>query len=100
MIIGTTPKHTFKLPFDTSVIRKIRVIYSQNDTAILTKTEKDCVLGNNDLSVTLTQEDTFKFDHKLPVEIQVRVLTNNGSVAASIPKKVGVTKCLETEVIE
>ena len=100
MLQGTTPTHTFNIPFDTSIISRVRVIYAQNDNVILTKTERDCTFGDNTLSVTLTQEDTFLFDHKLPVEIQLRALTPSGSVLASVPKKVGVTKCLETEVIE
>lgn len=100
MIVGTTPTHTFNIPFDTSLISKVRVVYSQNDKKVLTKTEEDCILENKTVSVTLTQSDTFKFDHKSPVEIQLRLLTNTGIVLGSVPKKIGVTKCLETEVIE
>ena len=100
MIVGTTPTHTFNIPFGTSIISRVRVVYSQNDEVVLTKTEKDCSFEDNILRVTLTQGDTFKFNHKHPVEIQLRVLTASGSVLASVPKKIGVTKCLETEVIE
>ena len=100
MIVGTTPTHTFNLPFDNSIISKVRVIYAQNNKVILTKTERDCNFNDKILQVTLTQTDTFKFDHTKPVEIQLRVLTASGGVLASVPKKIGVTKCLETEVIE
>lgn len=100
MIVGTTPTHTFNIPFDTAAINTVRVIYSQNDTAILVKKTEDCELKDNVVSVTLTQADTFLFDHKSPVEIQLRVFPKSGGALASIPKRVGVTKCLETEVIE
>ena len=30
MLIGTTPTHTFGLPFDTGIISKIKVTYAQN----------------------------------------------------------------------
>lgn len=100
MIVGTTPTHTFNIPFDVSNIAMVRVIYAQNNNVVLTKTNEDCVLEDNTVSVTLTQEDTFLFDHTLPVEIQLRILTVNGTSLGSIPKKVGVTKCLEDVVME
>ena len=100
MIIGTTPTHTFNVPFETDSIKSIRVVYAQNDEAILVKKTKDCVLDGKVVSVTLTQEDTFLFDHKSPVEIQLRVVPKSGGALASIPKKVGVIKCLEDVVIE
>ena len=100
MIVGTTPKHTFNLPFKTILIAQVRVVYAQNGTALFTKTKEHCVLEDSTVSVTLTQEDTFKFDHKSPVEIQLRILTNDGCALASIPKKIPVTKCLEDVVIE
>jgi hypothetical protein len=52
------------------------------------------------VSVNLTQDDTFLFDAKKTVEIQVRILTKNNMVLGSIPKRVGATKCLENEVIK
>lgn len=100
MIVGTTPTHSFNIPFNTDIIMAVRIVYSQNDSPVLIKTTDECVLEDKTISTTLTQEDTFKFDHKLPVEIQVRVLTNTGTSLASVPKKIGVTKCLETAVIE
>lgn len=98
MIVGTTPTHSFSTPCKASDVAKVRVIYSQNDTPILIKT--DCTIQDNLISVTLTQEDTFLFDAKKEVEIQVRILTKTNVVLGSIPKRVGATKCLENEVIK
>ena len=100
MIAGTTPTHTFNIPFKTSIIYEVRVIYAQNNKPIVVKTRADCTLEDTQISVTLTQEDTLKFDYKYPVEIQIRILTDTGSALASIPKTVGVTKCLEDGVIK
>ena len=99
MIRGTTPTHTFKIPFDTNSISEVRVIYAQDDVVIFTKTEDDCVLEGDSIIVTLTQEDTFKFNHKRSVQIQLRVLTAKGEVLSSVIENVGVSKCLDDEVL-
>lgn len=99
MIGGTTPTHLFNLPFKVDIIDKVRVVYSQNDDPVLVKTNEHCTLEDKQIEVTLSQEDTFKFDRKLPVEIQVRILTTTNAALASIPKSVGITKCLEHGVI-
>ena len=99
MIVGTTPTHIFNVPLLASEIAEVRVLYSQNDTLIVTKTTTDCTIQDKLISVTLTQEDTFLIDANKPVEIQIRVLTPSGDALNSIPKRVGVTKCLENEVI-
>ncbi len=100
MIVGTTPTHIFNVPLLALEIAEVRILYSQNDILLVTKTTTDCTIQDNQISVTLTQEDTFLFNAKEPVEIQIRVLTPSGDVLNSIPKRVGVTKCLENEVIE
>lgn len=100
MIRGTTPTHTFNIPFDTSLVDEVKIVYAQDEVVILEKTTSDCSLDDTKICVTLTQEDTFKFDCKKVVEIQLRVLTTGGEVLASVPEKVGVSKCLDNEVLE
>lgn len=100
MIQGTTPTHIFTLPFDVSMIEKVRIIYSQKEKPVVTKDTEDCQLEDKDVFVVLTQEDTFAFDHNEPVEIQIRVLTTDGAAIASYIKKVDCYKCLENEVLE
>ena len=99
MIRGTTPLHTFTLPFSTSIVDKVRVIYSQNDEIVLRKEGETCQLNENKVSVKLTQHDTFLFDCHYLVDIQVRVLTKSGDALTSLPKRIGVDKCLENEVL-
>jgi hypothetical protein len=101
MIRGTTPTHIFTLPFDVSLIADLRIIYAQDAAEILAKTKDDCGLDGNEVSVTLTQEDTFKFDCKRQVvQIQVRVLTSGGDALASEVIIVPVEQCLNSEVLK
>lgn len=97
-MIGTTPTHIFRLPFGTDMIKKIHVIYRQGNT-VLKKTTEDCVLSENTVEVSLTQEDTFLFDHRANVEMQVRVLTTNDEALKSNIIVRAVSDCLESEVL-
>lgn len=97
MIRGTTPLHTFTIPFNTELIDKVRVIYSQDGSPVLRK--ENCTLEGNSIKVKLTQEDTLSLSSNCAVEIQVRVLMHNGEAFASVPKKVAVERCLENEVL-
>ena len=96
---GTTKTHTFKLPFEAKLIKKTRVVYSQNGDVIIKKTENDVQIDGNVVTVKLSQEDTFTFSSKSPVEIQLRVLFTNGDVKNSDIIKTSVARCLDDEVI-
>lgn len=100
MIRGTTPTHNFKIPFDTSELKSIRVIYAQDDEVITKKKTEDCTLEANTITTTLTQDETFKFDCSKRVQIQLRVLTNSGAALVSPIKIVPVEKCLDNEVLK
>lgn len=99
MIRGTTPTHTFKLPFDTEMVRNAMVIYAQNDVVVLEKEAQDCAMQGDEISVTLSQNDTLKFDCHSKVQIQLRVLTMGGDALASDVYVVSVGKCLNDEVL-
>lgn len=99
MIRGTTPTHTFTLPFDASLVAKCKIIYAQDEVEIFHKNTEDCVLSGTTIATKLTQEETFMLDCHKCVDIQVRVLTTTGDALASVPKKVGVAKCLDNEVL-
>ena len=96
---GTTPEHTFTLPVDTGTLKSVRVIYAQGGNKIMTKEGTKITLSGNTVKVRLTQADTFRFDHKKTVEIQVRALTNGGDVLNSEIFTETVERCLDTEVI-
>ncbi len=100
MIQGTTPTHTFTLPFNTDQIRKVKVIYAQDDVVLFTKEGEACALEDNVIRVRLTQEETFLFDCQKYVQIQVRILTHADEALVSDPKLVQVEDCLDHEVME
>lgn len=100
MIIGTTPIHTIKAPYDIiPIIKTIKVTYKQDDKIILVKRTEDCVIEKNKISIQLTQEDTFNFEPNKIVKIQWRILTTGRDVIGTdvIIKK--VTECLDDEVL-
>ena len=99
MIRGTTPTHMFMLPFEVALVKEIRILYAQKEKVLFTKETADCVMEGNMVSVTLTQEDTFKFDCKNHIQIQLRVLTTDGQVLSTPIKYVDVGTCLDSEVI-
>ena len=99
MIRGTTPTHIFEIPFDSSLLKKILITYFQNNQIVVEKTEDDCTLEGNSITVKLTQEDTLKFSHRRPVEIQIRVLTVDDTALATVIREVEVGRVLNEEVL-
>lgn len=96
---GTTPTHTFELPFDTSILKELKITYAQDDKSILCKRLADCELNGSVAKVKLTQEETFMFDCKKMVQIQLRGLTLGGDAPESDVIIVSVDKCLDDEVL-
>lgn len=97
---GTTPTHSFGLPFDASMVKSVLITYAQNDVEVLSKETKDCTLEGETIAVKLTQEETLGFNHRANVQIQVRLLTMGGDALASDIKIVSVEQCLNSEVLE
>ena len=66
---GTTPDQIFTLPFEKENIKDLRITYTQNKKKILTKILGEVNIEGNDISFTLTQEETFKFSEKGNVSV-------------------------------
>lgn len=99
MIQGTTPTHVFVLPFDVSTVARLQITYAQQGTIRLQKTEKDCAMSGNEVSVRLTQLETLAFRAGTEVQVQVRVLTPSGDALASGIASVPVVRILAEDVI-
>lgn len=99
MTRGTTPTHTFKLPFSSSMVKEAMIIYAQNDVEVFRKNTEDCIIEGDEISVTLTQEETFMLNHRQNVQIQLRVLTTEGKALASNVNVISIHQCLNDEVI-
>lgn len=100
MRLGTTPRHTFTFPFDTSLIEELKITYAQNKKTVFEKYLADCDVEANSVSYTLTQQETFLFAEGVNVEVQARVLTTAGDALASDIRIVTADRCLDREVLE
>ena len=96
---GTTPKHTFTLPFAVPNTSAVRIIYAQGEKVLFVKTGTDVSIVENKISTRLSQEETFSLDYKQKVKIQIRILTENGEALASHIMTASVEDCLESEVM-
>lgn len=96
---GTTPTHTFQLPFEVQNADKLLITYAQRDEVVLQKNREDCTVDGKTVKTSLTQEETFQFDPKGSVQIQLRILTQAGDALVSDIMTVSVQRCLDGEVM-
>ena len=82
---GTTPKFIFTLPNSITIddILNVELVFTQNDEIIIAKKLGDFTTSNNQLTITLTQEDTLKLKGNSPLYYQIKVLLNDESVITS-----------------
>lgn len=85
IIQGTTPTHSFQLPFDTSIIKTARFVYSQEGEVSIVKTGDDVTISQEDVATTLTQEDTYNLTPGVRVKLLLRILTKEGKAVTSDP---------------
>lgn len=96
---GTTPTHTFTIPFESDLIADLRITYSQKNKKIFTKRFEDVEIVGNDINITLTQEETFNFKEKELVFIQLKIKTVDDQVFNSDLILMRVEPALDGEVI-
>lgn len=99
MIRGTTPTHTITLSVPLDDLKDFVVTYAQNKKVVLEKTKADYTVEEDKLVITLTQEETLKFNHDDLVEVQAKVLTMSGAVFASQIESVFVGRILNEGVL-
>lgn len=96
---GTTPTLTFTIPFDTAEIDCLRIILANDNNVILVKDDNECTLKGNEITVQLTQEETFLFDCDSMNQVQIRIKMKSGEVVSSDILKLPVKRCLDSEVL-
>lgn len=107
MVRGSTPKHTFYMPFDIPDGACVRIVYAQNDVVIVEKTATDCGISGSEVTTMLTSEETLKFDcsphfhngkkEPYPVEIQIGIKTISGDKIWSEIIETTVERCLRKD---
>lgn len=98
MIRYTTPTLTFKLPFEASYLTVAYITIEQRDKT-LEKTLEDCELGEKQISVALTQEDTGELEAKANTFVQLRCKGTDGKAYASRKFKIEIDDVLKDGVI-
>lgn len=94
MIRGTTPTHVFGVPFQAAEIAALQVIYAQGGRAVLTRTKPNCTVTDGEISLTLTEAETFRFEAGTPVQLQLRIKTVTGEIFATRIHTVALTDAL------
>ena len=85
MTQGTTPTLVFELDIEPGTLVSLYLTVRQGYGREVTRRE-DSITADNDaktLTVTLTQEETLKFEEGGNVEIQLRAVTTTGAALAS-----------------
>lgn len=93
---GTTPTHTFTLPFDISTVKALRITYEQGGYKFV---KTDYKIDGNSIQTTLTQQESLGFECNKQARIQLKVLTINNAVVISDILSFMVGECLDDEVI-
>ena len=73
---GSTATLTFEIDkkIDCSQIDKLEIDFGHGKNIVLVKEISDCSINGNEISVTLSEEETLRFDYKKnPVAIQLRI---------------------------
>lgn len=96
---GTTPTHVFTLPFEKELLADLRINYFQDNKEVLVKGKKDVTISGNDITLMLTQEETFLFKEGKNVEVQLKIKTTDGQVLNSDIIEMRIDKSLDNEVI-
>ena len=99
MIRFTTPTHIFNVNLDFTQVDVIFVTYNQNGTNLVEKEKNDLTITENQITLTLTQEETGKFVISEPVEIQIRARFYDGTAVASNIMRTSVERVLKGGVI-
>lgn len=96
---GTTPTHVFKLPFDTALIKSVKITYTHNKIPVLVKLTEHCAMDDHTITVRLTQEETLLFENNWLIELQMRVLTQDGDALRSKVYSLNAGVLLDDEVL-
>lgn len=99
MTRGSTPTHTFTLPYSVDTAKSLRITYSQGDLVKVSKEKSDCEIESNKVIVKLSQGETLGFFSGMDAEVQLKLLLADDTVVISNICKFYVSEDLDGEVI-
>lgn len=100
MYRASTPTHNFTMNIDYAEYgEEVLITYKQKGRTIVEKTQDDITVNGNEISLTLTQEETNLFFPNEIVEIQLRIKTKDGKVLPSPIFRRSVNEVLNDKVM-
>lgn len=99
---GSTPTLVLTVDeVDLTQMKNLSVTFSQiGKTLKKYKGDEALVIEPHSISVTLTQEETLSFKSSYPVEVQIKMQTQEGKVFPTTVERVPVTAILDEEVMK
>ena len=93
MIRGSTPTFTCSLPADASLFVEIEVIFVQDGKEMIRLTKKDLTAAEGrGITFSLGEEQTLAFAAGVTAELQLRLVTSEGEIFLSLPKRLAVRR--------
>lgn len=102
--IGSTPKITYRVPFDPTALSECRVVFSsKSGLTILEKNIGDLTLEaaeeGGTISFTMTQEETLLFGNNTEARTQIHIKDSKGMAAVSNVITFNTSILLKREVL-
>lgn len=95
----TTPTFNLTIPFAADDINNFVLSLVQQGQTVFTFTQDDCVVTDNKITLTLTQEQSAVFVHRYPIHLQVRIMLNSGVVVSSAVEHIYVHRSLNNTIL-
>ena len=95
----TTPTFNLTIPFAADDINNFVLSLVQQGQTVFTFTQDDCVVTDNKITLTLTQEQSAVFVHRYPIHLQVRIMLNSGVVVSSAVEHIYVQRSLNNTIL-
>lgn len=95
----TTPTFKLKIPYTADEIDNFVLSLVQQGLTVFTFTQDDCVVTDNLITLTLTQEQSAVFVHRYPIHLQVRIMLTSGVVVSSAVEHIYVHRSLNTTIL-
>ena len=96
---GCTGENLFCLPCGEEEIAVMYITYQQDEETVLEKTKEDCVFEGETACLTLSQEDSLKFDPDAEILIQIRIRLTDGRAIKSDIMRAAADRLLKDGVI-
>jgi hypothetical protein len=96
---GCTCDNSFSIPYEKEEVAAIVITYRQKGVTKVEKTLADCTFSEGQVHVSLTQEDTLKFEDESVVQMQIRVRLKSGLVTKSRVMETYTDTVLNGEVV-